>query len=83
MGKIRQEFGISLGPGTTYPILFSLTEKGIIMVREEGNRKMYSLTPKGESLQQKLANCYQEIVKELKENFKNGNGLNQGHQATN
>ena len=52
--SIRRNFGVYFGPSTIYPLLNSLEEKGCIKSQWDlGNdrpRKVYSLTPEGNSL---------------------------------
>jgi PadR family transcriptional regulator PadR len=51
--SIRKNFGIYLGPSTVYPFLKDLEKKGQIKSQWDMNhdrpRKIYSLTPKGDS----------------------------------
>ena len=44
MGRRR---GAKPNPGTLYPALKDLAEKGLIVARQEGRRKVYSLTEEG------------------------------------
>ena len=51
--SIRKNFGIYFGPSTVYPFLKDLEKKGHIKsqwdMKHERPRKLYSLTPKGDS----------------------------------
>ncbi len=52
--NIRRNFGVYFGPGTIYPLLGALEEKGYIRSRwdleNDRPRKVYSLTPEGQGL---------------------------------
>ena len=52
--SIRRNFGVYFGPSTIYPLLNSLEEKGCIKSQwdldNDRPRKVYSLTPEGNSL---------------------------------
>jgi PadR family transcriptional regulator PadR len=52
--SIRRNFGVYFGPSTIYPLLNNLEEKGYIKSKWDLNndrpRKVYSLTPEGNSL---------------------------------
>ena len=51
---IRRNFGVYFGPSTIYPLLTMLEEKGYIKsewdLQNERPRKVYSITPEGDTL---------------------------------
>ncbi|WP_334308149.1 PadR family transcriptional regulator [Acetoanaerobium noterae] len=65
-----EEHGYDMSPGTLYPILHSMENKGLL-TKEDRNvdgkiRKYYSITPLGEDiLEQAKAKAY-ELFKEIK-----------------
>ncbi len=52
--SIRRSFGVYLGPSTVYPMLGTLEKKGYVKsqwnMTSERPRKVYALTPDGQSL---------------------------------
>jgi PadR family transcriptional regulator PadR len=52
--KIRKSFGVYFGPSTIYPLLATLEKKGQVTsewnMKTERPRKVYKLTPKGETI---------------------------------
>ena len=56
---LMRDFALSTGtsrpsPGTIYPLLNDLLEKGLLKVSEKSNKKIYSLSKKGEAVLAKL-----------------------------
>lgn len=42
MGTLHMEFNVLLSPGTIYPLLHSLKEKGLLMAKKQGKAKEYA-----------------------------------------
>lgn len=63
--------GYSIGPGTLYPMLHRLEERGYLRVREERNgrtmRRYYRATPKGRAALKSLKPQIRELFEELVE----------------
>ena len=56
LSYFHEYFNIMISPGTLYSTLYSLERKGHIQAREEGRKRVYSLTSEGE-----------EVLKEIDE----------------
>ena len=50
MDKIKKEYGVSIGSGTMYPILFNLYGKDIVNTTRVNKKKLYHLTEKGKEI---------------------------------
>lgn len=59
--KIHREFDLNIGPGTMYPILYQLQNKGFIESKMYNKKKMYFLTKKGKALSTKAKKDYLKI----------------------
>ena len=59
--RIQTEFGLNIGSGTLYPILYQLENKGFIEARLYNKRKMYSLTKEGRKISKKVVKDYFKI----------------------
>lgn len=61
--------GYSVGPGTLYPMLHRLEERGYLKVREERNgrtmRRYYRATPKGAAALEAVKPQVRELFEEL------------------
>jgi DNA-binding PadR family transcriptional regulator len=49
-------------PGTIYPLLSDMKARGLISARRSGKKKIYGITPKGETLLTKLLNDRKNIL---------------------
>ena len=63
MARVLTEFNISIGPGTLYPILYNLQNKGIIESKLYNKKRMYFLTKKGKTISIKAKKDYFKIQK--------------------
>ena len=70
MDKIKKEYGVSIGSGTMYPILFNLYGKDIVNTTRVNKKKLYHLTEKGKEIVDSLIAEYLTIQKELNSFFK-------------
>ncbi len=73
--EIRQEIkkrkGTKPSPGTIYPVLKSLTEKGLIEeVDSKGKEKKYQLTKQGKKEVKHATQFFLEMFCDLKDDFK-------------
>jgi len=59
--RIQTEFGLNIGSGTMYPILYQLENKGFIEARVYNKKKMYSLTKEGRKISKKVVKEYFKI----------------------
>jgi formylmethanofuran dehydrogenase subunit E len=69
MKYVEQKIGSKPSTGSIYPILEHLKDEGVVKAKEEGRKKVYSLTKKGKE----QAKCLEEKRKEILEKF--GEGL--------
>ena len=67
MGEIESTIGSRPSPGSIYPLLDSLSESGLIKLKEEGRKKIYSLTSKGKRKLNKIKGVKKEILDRLNE----------------
>jgi len=69
--NIRQNFGVYFGPSTIYPLLGDLEKKGTIKsqwdLTHDRPRKVYSLTPEGNSLLNGVEKSLYQICNRLNE----------------
>ena len=61
--RIQTEFGLNIGSGTLYPILYQLKNKGFIEAKVYNKRKIYFLTKKGRDISKKVVKDYFKIQK--------------------
>lgn len=59
---IHRTFEVLLSPGTLYPMLNNLEHMGLIEGIEQGRKKLYRLTSKGEVLCRSLSSEYLNII---------------------
>ena len=48
IANIHKKFGVLISPGTLYPLLYNLQEKGLLNVRSAKRKKIYRITSKGQ-----------------------------------
>lgn len=65
MNLISEKTGFDVSPGSIYPILKSLEDKGYLEMSKEGRRKIYKVTKKGRSAYNELRNKHMETKKNL------------------
>lgn len=70
MERIPKEFNIYIGPGTLYPILYNLQNKGFIESKLYNKKKIYFLTKKGKIISAKAKKDYFKIQKSIFNFFK-------------
>ena len=64
--KLCKQQGIILSPGSIYPLLHELLDEGLVKVRIDGKRKIYSLTTIGsERIECSAASQAPEFLKQL------------------
>jgi len=63
IGTIHLEFNVLLSPGTIYPLLHSLKEKGLLTIKKHGKAKTY--TP-AEDAEQKIKSIVNEHIQTRK-----------------
>lgn len=61
--EVLTKFKIEIGPGTLYPILYSLKKRGLIEPRLYNKKKMYFLTKNGKEISTKVQGDYFKIQK--------------------
>jgi DNA-binding PadR family transcriptional regulator len=65
MNIISEKTGFDVSPGSIYPILKSLEDKGYLQMTKDGRRKIYSVTNKGKGAYNELKSKHQETKKNL------------------
>lgn len=67
--ELKKYIGMEMKPGTLYPFLHSLEEKGFVVsrwIKENGrNIRYYSLTSRGEVLLNKVRELFKKSLKEI------------------
>jgi len=65
MNKIQEQFNVKIGPGTMYPILFSLKKRNLVNTKIDKKRKLYFLTKKGKTACKAFVEDYSNIQKDV------------------
>lgn len=65
IADIHKKFDVLLSPGTLYPLLYSLENKGMIGIKKDGRRKNYFLTSKGKIQSQKVIQSYKQRISQF------------------
>ncbi|MBL7148077.1 MAG: PadR family transcriptional regulator [Nanoarchaeota archaeon] len=65
MNRIQEQFNIKIGPGTMYPILFSLKNRNLVNTKIDKKRKLYILTNKGKIASKAFMKDYVNIQKDI------------------
>lgn len=60
--KISSKVTKKPSPGSVYPILKEMSSSGVLNCRNEGNKKLYSLSPKGKELLEKIYQTEKEAI---------------------
>lgn len=63
--EIRGRFGFSPGTVTPYKVLYQLKLKGLVTKREQGRKRVYTITPRGRAELKKAADFYKSRIKLL------------------
>ncbi len=63
--NVQREFGMKIGPGTLYPILYQMQKKGLIDSKAYCKKRMYFLTKKGMKVSAKANVAYFRIQKSI------------------
>lgn len=65
MNKILKQFDIKIGPGTMYPILYSLKNRNLVNTKIDKKRKLYLLTNKGKIASKVFMEDYLKIQEDI------------------
>lgn len=65
MNKILKQFNVKIGPGTMYPILFSMKKRNLVNTKIDKKKKLYLLTNKGKIASKAFMNDYVNIQKDI------------------
>ncbi|MFO7882368.1 MAG: PadR family transcriptional regulator [Kosmotogaceae bacterium] len=66
MNLISDKTGFDVSPGSIYPILKELEEKGYLQMTKNGRRKIYRVTKKGKTAYNELRSKHQEAKKNFR-----------------
>lgn len=69
MMKELEKLGWKPSPGSVYPILASLKEKGLISLKRTGTKKRYFLTKKGKALMKRIVLQREEIFRRARKDM--------------
>ena len=62
MELVHQEFGVLVSSGTVYACLYSMERDGLIEGKDARNKRVYSLTEKGENKIKKISEAKENIL---------------------
>ncbi len=65
MALIHREFGVLLSPGTLYPLLHSLENKGLMISNTDGSKIVYHISLKGKEKYQETVLALNFIFEKL------------------
>ncbi|MBU0898896.1 MAG: PadR family transcriptional regulator [Nanoarchaeota archaeon] len=63
--EIEKRFKFKPGTMTAYKVLYLLTASGFVTKKDEGRKKIYHITEKGEKALKEAADFYKNLVKRL------------------
>ena len=72
IAAVHKEFGVLLSPGSLYPLLHTLEEKGLVDSQFQGGRIVYSMTSNGRKIFQNTFTEYKATIRQM-DNFMNSN----------
>ena len=72
IAAVHKEFGVLLSPGSLYPLLHTLEEKGMVDSQFQGGRIVYSMTSNGRKIFQNTFTEYKATIRQM-DNFMNSN----------
>lgn len=70
MMLLESKTGKKPSPGSIYPLLSEMQDAGLIKVRDEGRKKIYSLTPSGKKEAHKASEAREEILDSMERGAK-------------
>ncbi len=70
MKFLEDKLGTKPSPGSMYPLLEELTGSKLVTCKEEGRKKVYSLTQEGKKKLNKLDSQKDTLMKQMEEGFK-------------
>jgi len=65
MATVHREFGVLLSPGTLYPLLHSLEDKGLIVSSQDGGRIVYSASSRGKQKFNETLNAFSFAIDKM------------------
>jgi PadR family transcriptional regulator PadR len=72
IAAVHKEFGVLLSPGSLYPLLHALEERGMVESQFQGGRIFYSVTSNGKKIFQNTVIEYKATIQQM-DNFMNSN----------
>lgn len=69
MDLVHQEFDVLVSSGTVYACLYSMERDGLIEGKDTRNKRVYSLTNKGENKIKKISEAKENILNSLTKIF--------------
>jgi PadR family transcriptional regulator PadR len=72
IAAVHKEFGVLLSPGSLYPLLHALEEKGMVESQVQEGRIIYSMTSNGKKIFQNTFTEYKATIRQM-DNFINSN----------
>jgi len=67
--SIEQSIGRRPSYGSIYPYLEKLSTEGMVTVKQQGRKKIYALTTKGENLAKEMEEKREDILKKMEPNM--------------
>lgn len=73
MKNLKEKLGKAPSPGSVYPVLSELLEKGYVLLKEEGRKKEYRISAKGKKLLTQKIQEKEQILEQIIDIIKNAN----------
>ena len=73
MAMVHKEFGVLLSPGTLYPLLHSLEDKGLIESSDNGGKIVYQTSSEGKQRFESALNAFHLAVEKMSNFIKKQN----------
>ncbi|MEK6812615.1 MAG: PadR family transcriptional regulator [Nanoarchaeota archaeon] len=70
MQHIKQATGKKPSPGSIYPLLKSLKEKGLLMEKKKERSKIYTLTARGRRATREISDHHQKMAEAVQQNIR-------------
>lgn len=70
MKYIEEQMGHKPSSGSIYPLLDQLKKEGLVVMKQEGRKKMYGLTARGKKLESEIEETKEDMMCKFMEGFR-------------